>query len=392
MRDLSARLFGCLLACVAAVPAAAEGPDVILGEIDGAVSEIAGGEVFAGFGTTSCNAGNVPLKWSALPSNEHPVIGLSLYRLSDGRLVQLAQSWLKHGIFALEQDICNLGCQPTDANNLLGPGCSDPYGATMNRGPKLGSRSQIDPVTGAYDGPKVKADLDKITGGGWERSIQAKLADVTVGTAEYFVEGQYITSDDSLAGNGLNNVSHRKFAVIERDGRIFFAGTGDTVREKPAILAWPDAKTEVIDTAEASVDGRDLLARIIVASKASNIAENKYRYDYAVYNMNSGRGIGSLTVPIGSANIEMPGFSAPAVFDDGWSTESWKVTTADGNLIWSTSLPHQDNPGNPVRWGSMYSFWFESDAEPHEVSASAKKHRDGFGPTDVQFTVVAPKN
>lgn len=384
-------LIACAMVCLSAGSSSSAGPDVILGEIDGSVSAIINDDVFAGFGTTSCNAGDMPLQWTALPSNEHPVIGLSLYRLADGRLEQLGQSWVKHGVFALEQDICNLGCQATGGGNLLGPGCSDPYGATMNRGPKLGSRSEVNPVTGNYDGAKVKGTLDRIGGSGWERSIQLKIADVVRQNAKYFVEGQYITRDDAIAGNGLNNVSYRQFDVIERNQRIFFASEGETVRERPAIYTWDGAELESIDTPEAEFQGKPILARVIVASKATRLTETRYRYDYAVFNMNSERGIGSLNIAIAGSNPEAFGFHAPTIYEDGWSQDPWKVETDNGKVVWSTTQKSAAGElGNPVRWGSMYNFWFEAEAKPVQVAASAGKYSSGEGPDAIQFNVLAP--
>jgi hypothetical protein len=88
-----------------------------------------------GVGTTSCNNGDQPFNWFALPNTDHPVIPQNLYRMSGGatndeRFEQIGQSWLKHAFTALEGTVCGTcntsGCQ---TGTHLCPGCSDPYGS-----------------------------------------------------------------------------------------------------------------------------------------------------------------------------------------------------------------------------------------------------------------------
>ena len=95
-----------------------------------------GNFVGLGVGTTSCNNGDQPFHWFALPNNDHPVIPQNLYRMSGGtnnndRFEQIGQSWLKHAFLALEDNACDFGCNTsgcTTGSNLC-PGCSDPYGS-----------------------------------------------------------------------------------------------------------------------------------------------------------------------------------------------------------------------------------------------------------------------
>jgi hypothetical protein len=93
-------------------------------------------------GTTSCNIGNVWLNWFA-NTNQHPVIGQTLYRLKvvdgAGRFEQVGQGWLKHGFYALSEGLCCSGCQSTNGQHL-GVHCSDPYTASRN-----GSQTDLGP-------------------------------------------------------------------------------------------------------------------------------------------------------------------------------------------------------------------------------------------------------
>src|ERR1700693_758703 len=79
--------------------AAVHGPDIIVGDLPSmAQFGSAGTQVGLGVGTTSCNNGDQPVDWFALPSSDHPVIPQNLYRMSGGasnndRFEQVGQSW-----------------------------------------------------------------------------------------------------------------------------------------------------------------------------------------------------------------------------------------------------------------------------------------------------------
>src|SRR6476660_4958787 len=115
-------------------PTLVPGPDVIVGDLpemaqygNDTVNHLVG----LGIGTTSCNNGDQPLHWFALPNTDHPVIPQNFYRMSGGvnnsdRFEQVGQSWLKHAFAALEGNDCNFGCHTsgcTTGSNLCS-GCS----------------------------------------------------------------------------------------------------------------------------------------------------------------------------------------------------------------------------------------------------------------------------
>ena len=131
------------------------GPDVIVGELSGlAQFGSAGTQVGLAVGTDSCNAGTENLNWFALPNTDHPVIPQNLYRMSGGadntqRFEQIGQSSCKHAFTALTLNLCGFGCNGVGGQHL-GSGCSDPYSASLNSGPDLGSRAWINPFTGSF--------------------------------------------------------------------------------------------------------------------------------------------------------------------------------------------------------------------------------------------------
>ena len=125
-------------------PTLVPGPDVIVGDLPSMAqfgNDTVNHLVGLGVGTTSCNNGDQPFNWFALPQTDHPVIPQNLYRMSGGatnneRFEQVGQSWMKHAFTALEGTVCGTcntsGC--TQGTHLC-PGCSDPYGASLNAEP-----------------------------------------------------------------------------------------------------------------------------------------------------------------------------------------------------------------------------------------------------------------
>ncbi|WP_439402686.1 hypothetical protein ACNJYA_09805 [Bradyrhizobium sp. DASA03068] len=382
-----------LATCPPTHRANAGGPDVILGELVGArVYAQSNGIAALTVGTTSCNAGDSVLNWLKLPDNKHPVISMNMYRLLDGRMTQIGQSWVKHGFVALQQNVCGFGCQANPSGSGLGVGCSDPYGANTNQGPDLGSRRLINPTTGFYDGQKAAQELSAFqpSPSGIDHGLQVSESDLAVTGARYFVEGQYVAADDSAAGNGDNNVSHLEVRVTRNvDGKFSIEnvdpGNHPTRRELPAIRAWPYA--EFSRVSGASDDGT-----VIVASNVIRLSRTTYRYEYAIYNMNSERGIRSFSIPIGNVAVSNIGFSAVRSHGDATlSNDPWVSLTSDGRIGWSTQAFSENEGANAIRWGTSYNFWFEAPAAPAEADAELTYFKPGTGPSKVQAKVKFPR-
>jgi len=136
-------------------PTLVHGPDIIVGDLPDMVqvgSE--GSQVGLGIATTSCNNGDQPVNFHALPEIDHPFFPQNLYRMSGGadnteRFEQIGQAWIKHTFGAADDDDCNLGCDISNCNPgpQLCPGCSDPYLAAENGiYDLLGSRAWVNPL------------------------------------------------------------------------------------------------------------------------------------------------------------------------------------------------------------------------------------------------------
>ncbi len=387
---IGALVLGFDRACAQHVPT--EGADVILGILDNVgVYARKNGIAAVSATTISCNKGNKVLDWKELPDNRHPIITLNLYQIADGRMQHIGQSWVKHGYFAVQGDACRFGCRPNPSGNGLGVGCSDPYGAGLNKGPGLGSRRDVNPTTGIFDGARINTDVP-IQGSPQEdirHGLQVPEELLAKPNARYFIEGHYIASDDAREGNGHNNVSHREL-TLNRDGfgGLQFQNVGpDTARETPAIMAWEGASFARLRAVEARVGDKDVAATIIVASRAVPLGDRRHRYEYMVYNMNSDRGVRSFRVPLpnGVTAGDM-GFQAARSHEDPWSNDPWTTTTDGGAVTWATKPMSADPNANAIRWGTAYSFWFTATAAPGNVEATVSyfKPGDGKGPDELK--------
>jgi len=361
-----------------------EEPDVIVGDLVGLINHgLVNGVVGISFGTTSCNIGTCQLDWIA-NTNRHPVIGQNLFRLKDGRIEQIGQSWLKHGFGALQGPACSTECIPADFQHL-GVNCSDPYSADLNGFQNgLGPKFEVNPSTGNFPFPAT--DLNE-TGDAIYKRLQAFEFELIPGNnpgARYFIEGQYITPDDASAGNGANNNSYREIEVTRPFGVILMEMLGETQREKAGIQAWRDADGSVVEQA---VDvGND--GRFILSSKATLLESGLWQYEYAVHNLNSHRGAESFNVPVDpSINLSSVGFRdvryhSGSPLETGLFTIGWETT---GSLTWS----HIPDTNNPLFWGTLYNFRFQADAAPDYQTASLGLYRPGT-PVSAQATVLGP--
>jgi len=395
----SKRMTACMM--LGLIPAASllaaglpnQGPDLVVGDLlglqqFGRVGDVVGLAV----GTTSCNKGDVEVHWNALPSNDHPLIPQNLYRLRGGRLEQIGQSWMKHGFFALQMDACGYGCTPAADGTRLGVGCSDPYDAGLNASTTgLSSKAWVNPFTGAYSAADSASHAFHQHTAVSHR-IQVRDADLDPNlngnsTAQYFVEAQYVTPHEYILNNGIantmfNNVSYRRFTVTGSSGGTYtFHTNGTTIRELPALYAWSSYKT-FIEPASGS-DGRAILA-YYVSPRAGGL----WHYEYAIYNMNLDRAIGSLSIPAPpSAAISSVGFHAPPQHEGypgdgtagglGFSAQPWTVHRSADTQQWFTDSMNDNPNANAVRWGTMYNFWFDSTTPPRQGQVSLGMFKTG---------------
>ena len=384
------------------------GPDVIVGELSG-LSQFgsSGTRVGLAVGTDSCNPGTVDLDWFANPSNDHPVIPQNLYRMSGGtnndeRFEQIGQSSMKHAFTAASSNTCGFGCNGV-AGAHLGSGCSDLYGSGLNAGPNLGSRAWVNPFTGFYptDG-NVNNNHSGHNHDGISHRIIVEQSDLNTTLnqgASYFAEAQYVTPHEYVwcqshptQCNMFNNVSYKKYNVSGTTS-FTFTSAGATMRTQPAIMAWTGA-TLVPFRPDSTNDG---LA--FIAYKVSHPSANVYHYEYVIYNENLDRAIQSFSIPVGDlVTVSNIGFHMPPqqpgwTFDNtagntGFSSLAWLGVHSGNTVSWSSETLAQNPNANAIRWGTAYTFRFDSDRPPTFINATVGFFKTG-APMAVQ--VLAPR-
>ena len=388
-------------------PSLVPGPDIIVGDLPDMVQidPAVGSQVGLGVATTSCNNGDQPVNFHALPDIDHPFFPQNLYRMSGGadnteRIEQIGQSWIKHTFGADEGDDCNLGCNTNNCVQFsqLCPGCSDPYLAEENGWyDLLGSRAWVNPFTGAFSSNPDPANHNGHAHDGVSHRIRVNVSDLntTLNTgATYFAEAAYLdpleyTWCQAHPGqcNMYNNVSYRKF-LVSGTTSFTFSPVGQTARTQPAIMGWAGATVNQVQPDP----GNDGIS--YVGYKVTSPTPGVYHYEYAVYNYNLDRSIQSFSVPLGAgANLSNIGFHAPpqepgwandGTFNNqGYSSTPWAVTQASDSITWNSETFAQNQNANAIRFGTLYNFRFDADQPPQSANATV-----GFFKTGSPMTVA----
>lgn len=381
------------------------GPDVTIIHLSGIQNYGADGTIRGyAVGTDSCNIGSEPLNWcddngcvSTVGGTEkHPVIAQNLYRLRDGRFEQIGMSWLKHGFLSTNSfdpdcvgndgsDNPTSCVSPPFGSDQLGVGCTDFYSAGLNGGRPMGRRSEVNATTGLFPFPPTGGGA---TGNSGQR-MRVEEADLSGAGDRFWVEGHYIADNDALGKNGLNNASYREVTVST--GSFNLTESGPTVRERAAIYAWQEAdpSVEIVNVdIEAAVTERFHAARRVTSAGGGTV-----RYEIAIHNMNSDRGARSFTVDFGGVtNITNVGFhDVDHHSGEPFDVADWTPTVdgAAGTITWSTDTFAADPNANALRWGTMFTFWFDADRGPEDASQTLGLFKDG-SPTelDVPFSNV----
>jgi hypothetical protein len=395
------------------VPALVAGPDVIVGDVESVdqLDAAVGTQVGLAIGTDSCNNGDQPVDWFALPNTDHPVVPQNLYRMSGGvsnndHFEQIGQSWVKHTFEALESTVCGTcntaNCQ---TGTHLCPGCSDPYTSGLNGDQdQIGSRAWINPFTGSF--PANADDHSGHVHDGVSHRILVETSDLITAQnpgATYFGEAAYISPHEYTwcvahpdQCNMFNNVSHRQFTVSGGPTTFSFSPVSPTVRMQPAIQVW--AGTGATVNQVEPVPGTDGI--FFVGYKVTGPTAGVWHYEYAIYNENLDRAIQSFEVvfpgfePFSLTNI---GFHAPpqhppwahdgTVGDAGYSSAPWTFTESFTSATWNCETLAQNPNANAIRWGTLYNFRFDSSAPPADSTANVGFFKTG-SPISVQ--ILAP--
>lgn len=366
---------------------ASAGPNVTLRDILSFQSYTPVGTTRAyAIGSDTCNLGNQNLLWT---NRGTPGLAQNMYRLYDGRIEQIGQGWVKHACCAGAGAGCGLSCNGS-GGVVLGAGCKDVYGAGFNGGQSgLGPRSGINPYTGTFTGPPAAGSIPSTA-----RRVQVQQSDLTASSfpgALYFAEGVYVASDESPLDK-LDNATYKRVTV---SAAFDLTGQGAAREGRPAIYAWADHGLGVgitdpavqIQTLDVPGEGR-----FFIGAKATDLGQGQWRYEYAVFNLNSDVAAGSFVIPLGNgATLTSITFrDVPYETGEPYDNTDWAVQQTAAAITWRSPQTFQENPNsNALRWGTMYNFGFTANRPP----ADRQGRLDFFkpvNPSGLAFTVTAP--
>lgn len=309
-------------------------------------------------------------------NDQHPYLIWNLYRLNaDGTMDQIGRSGVKHAFLTL-----NTSCDedPGDGH-ILGRGCADVYSAGNNdSNQSLGPRSELIPATNQwgrcfsiYD-TNCDGVQNSSTNGSYDQRLTVRESQFS-GTdhtgATFLFESWYLARQDI---NILNSMGTKR-VTFSRPGTVWAVGGNDQYKLGPAIDRWvdpaapgPGASSTMISSSEGQVK---------VAAKVTALGGNRWRYDYAVMNLDFARAITTGTEPTTLrviSNAGLNGFSVPTgsatvtdlVFSDGDldAANNWNGSVRDGNVVWIAPT------GQALNWGTMFRFSFIANQAPTRSS------------------------
>ncbi len=304
-------------------------------------------------------------------NDQHPYLIWNLYRLNaDGTMDQIGRSGVKHAFLTL-----NTACDddPFDSH-ILGRGCADVYSVGNNdSNQSLGPRSEIIPFTNQWGrcGSIYDTNCDGFQNSSTNTSYDQRLvvresqfSGPEHAGATYLFESWYLARQDIDILNSMGT----KRVTFSRPGTVWVVGGNDQYKLGPAIDRWvdpaapgPNASSVQISTAEGQVK---------VASKVTDLGGGRWRYDYAVMNLDfsraitegaepnlrvlSNQGFNGLAVPAGAATITDLKFSD----GDVDPTNDWTASVSGGNVFWVAPA------GNSLNWGTMFRYSFIANRAP----------------------------
>ncbi|MCH8476481.1 MAG: PQQ-dependent sugar dehydrogenase [Wenzhouxiangella sp.] len=297
------------------------------------------------------------------PPDQHPYLGWSMYRLSDGRIEQLGVSGAKHAFLTLHWT-CSINCGNM---NVLWPGCEDVYWAGTNDSNfNQGPRSDIQASEGLFESTCSFFDPN-CTGSQTQNStsFQNRLmvdpGQLQTAGADYFLDSWYVVQYDV---DIWNSMGYRRINPNPVSNGWSFGPLG-TFTQGRVLDQWvnpanpgPNADPVSIVVPSATPSLRYPFnmpqGHINVAMRVSETG-NGYRYRYAVQNYDFDRGVEAFRVPFPD-DAEL--FSAQFVGVDSEPGDDWTVTVADGYLNFEAPA------NNPLSWFKLFTLEFETDRPP----------------------------
>ena len=308
-------------------------------------------------------------------NDQHPYLAWNLYRINaDGQLHQLGRSGVKHGHIATNGECV----ENPGSNHVLGRGCADAYGTGDNDAPaELGPRSEIIPATGEWG--RCGSIYDPACTGtvrgflGYDDSAyrlivpEAAMSGERNAGASYFFEGWYVVRDDI---NPYNSMASLPFAMDWHDqNKLWSVNPQGPSSMGPVIDRWVDPSHPTAGSL--STELKTAHGRIKVAVRTAALPDGRYRYDYALMNVDfaiaqtqgeapnlkilSSQGLTGFAIPLHDG-IK----AAQATFTDidHIPDQQWTAATRSTQVSWTG--PNS----NALTWGTLYVFSIIANGRP----------------------------
>lgn len=344
--------------------------------------------------TTSCNLGSVNVPWFEPMNENHPLIAFLVAREDDNgaRMVQISdRSHVKHGFFALSNSQCT-PCQVPSNGTFLGIGCSDTYAVSNNANNfYLAPADEIDPWLGSWTAtcsffdagtaPQPSTQCDGIRTFSFAQSnnlgpvgnrVRVRDADLIPSPSQrFFYASQYVIRGEPEIAR-RNNLGSRQF-VPNWTGSMWTVPTTGLYLAGSVLERWTGAEIS------SGINGLDD-GRVYVAVKVTGPVDGLYHYEYALHNRDNHRGVSELRLPLcNTAGVVNVGFRDV----DLNAGNDWSAVTEPGALVFSTT-------NNPLRWNTIYNFWFDSTAAPVDGLATMGAFAPGAGADSFNAPIQVP--
>jgi hypothetical protein len=374
----------------------ASAPDVTFCSLDSLAQYGREGDVVGlSMATTSWNIGSERLDWYKRPDWRHPYIVTNLYRIKDGSFQQIGQSWVKHGFYALSDSQCGPGCTEETDGSQLGVNCTDTYNVQTNAvQTSLEARFEIDPWRGYWLAATDRHAEHKHNGIQHRLQVHDRDLDLKANEgAQYIAEGYYVQHQDT----DVMNSAAWKSVTIEGQNAARewkFGMSDETVLPNVgfAISAWTGAKQTMIAQQLPAIRNVSPDGRALLAAKPTQLADGRWRYDYALLNIDMDRQVSAFQVSI-SANAQVSDIGFHAVAHAGEPFNAPGGTPID-NTAWAGSVDGAvvkwQTSTNPLRWGTVYSFWFTAASGPGETDVELGLFKTGT-PSSITARSVGPR-
>jgi hypothetical protein len=342
-------------------------------------------------------------------NDQHPFLVWAAYRIDgNGRLEQLARSGVKHAFFSTNQypsGANGCGCGPA---NVLWSGCTDTYGwSTNDSSAFLAPRAEIIPASGRWGrcGSLRDGNCDGVeeepTLGNFDLRAVVRESDLVPALnpgAQWFIEAWYVVRDDVAIDNSFGHrrvVPEWTSATSKWLLRFNETPTGPWMPFGPGSVLerWLPLGTTTANSMSREVG--DANGRLRLAVKVVALGDGRWRYDYALMNLDHSRPVTTGNEP----NLRLlanPGpiqFSVPLATLTGASVDlhdgdldssnDWTAGLGGGRLRFSAPL------GVSMPWGALFRFSLTTNLAPMTGQAEIQPGGDGSPPA-LQVDTLVP--